>query len=73
MIFTEYKKGSTLFTVKKWRQAPNSKGDLAKDIIESKMAKKPAKVYRTIIDGIIDKKVKREIIFEDDLCMAFYE
>lgn len=34
---------------------------------------KPAKVYRTIIDGIMDKKLKREIIFEDDLCMAFYE
>lgn len=71
LIFTEYKKGSTLFTVKKWRQAP-SNGDFNSNIVEGKMAK-PAKVYRTIIDGIMDRKVKREIIFEDDLCMAFYE
>ena len=28
---------------------------------------KPAKVYRTIIDGIVD------IFFEDDLCIAFHE
>ena len=56
MIFTEYKKGSDLFTVRKWRQSG------AKSLIDSKLNdENPEKRRKTYIDAIMSKKVPADI------------
>lgn len=66
LIFTEYKKGSDLFTVRKWRQ------NGAKSLIDSKFNdENPEKRKKTYIDAIMSGKVPAEKIHEDELCVAF--
>jgi diadenosine tetraphosphate (Ap4A) HIT family hydrolase len=66
LIFTEYKKGSDLFTVRKWRQ------NGAKSLIDSKFNdENPEKRKKTYIDAIMSKKVAADRVHEDELCVVF--
>ena len=57
IIYVEYKKGSSTFTVRKWR----TRGDQHnKAIVESKFAEKKEK---SIFEKIIDKEIPAEIIY----------
>lgn len=62
VIFTEYKKGSSLFTVRKWKQRSDPK-----KVVESKFAVKREK---SIFEKIIDKEIPADILFEDEKCIA---
>ena len=60
IIYVEYKKGSSTFTVRKWR----TRGDQHnKAIVESKFAEKKEK---SIFEKIIDKEIPAEIIYQDE-------
>jgi hypothetical protein len=67
IIFTEYKKGSDLFTVRKWRT------NGARSLIDSKFnnEENPEKRKKTYIDAIMSKKVTVDRLHEDDLCVVF--